>query len=135
MDLKELLQERYEREAYLKRILGALALKYNFVDMDSTSARLSASAGNLLSYLALKLEETNNTSFQIKIKKILIENHIIKSCVSGGRIFYKGLVAKDTTDLAVSDKVLEQHYKDRAAYIERQKQHRANRKTPHEKRL
>lgn len=123
----DILLNRYkEKQKFKDKILGALNMHYDLVDKDGV-ARDYATAGNLYSYLALALNQSNNTWFQQSVKELLIEEDIINPVEVYGRVWLKGLKAKDpSADNQIAKKVIEQHYKDRSAYRARQRAHQLN---------
>lgn len=122
--IEKVLQEYQERNLYHDKILGALSLAYDFTDPTTSVYRESACLGNVYDYMSKALEEVNGVQFQQYIRNYL-ENEL--ECIivnSLGRMWCKGLKAKDpTVDNQVAQRVLEQHYKDRALYRERQRAH------------
>ncbi len=127
--VRALLQEKADREAFQQSLLEALQLNYKIVDASTMTARQSATAGHVYAYLAIKLNEINSTKFQQRIRDVLIGMKIIKPVISHGITWWKGLQAREE-DLAKADIILQQHYKNRAAYQERQRQHRLKTKSP-----
>lgn len=119
-----LLKEQKKRQEFKDKILGALSLHYNFVDKDTVVSRESATAGNLYSYLSSVLQIKNSTKFQQQTKSLLVSENLIRPVSAFGRVWFKGLQAKDATaDHQIARSVIEQHYKDRDAYRQRQRTH------------
>lgn len=118
--LENLLKEKADREEFEFRVIAALNLRYERTQIDHTTARESATAGHVYSYLSAVLKETNSSKFQARIKDILIEHKVIKPVSSGGIVWFKGLGGLKE-DLDKAHECLEQHYEDRKNYRNRQR--------------
>lgn len=120
--LSDLLKEQEERSLYCQKVLTILKSRYQVVDIETATCSESATAGHVYSFLALVLQEKNSYKFHRKIKAILTEMKVIKSTYRRGIYWFRGLQALPEDQL-IADKKLQQHYKDRALYRERQRAH------------
>lgn len=120
--INELVKELLLRRSYRDTVIASLSINYKFVDIETAVAKSSATAGTVYSYLSLALKEVNSWKFQRKIRLLLIENNIIKPVYHNGIVWFKGIEGLEA-DTIKSIKVLKQHYKDRAAYRNRQREY------------
>lgn len=118
----KLIRESSARKTFRKRVLGALSLHYNFVPIEGQTYSTSAQAGNLYDYLAKTLSVGNNSTFQKKVKTLLVEKGLAKRVYCFGRFWFKGLRLKDPEEeTELIRGILDQHYKDRENYRQRQR--------------